>query len=78
MLLNTRQTTHGPYAQTAKISQELKAAMHANGWDSLNHLQCEALELIATKIARILSGNPNTAEHWKDIAGYAELVVREL
>jgi hypothetical protein len=33
----------------------------------------EALEMICTKIARILSGNPNDPDHWKDIAGYAEL-----
>jgi hypothetical protein len=36
------------------------------------------LEMIAHKIARILSGDPNHRDHWEDIAGYAELVVREI
>lgn len=36
--------------------------------------QMEALEMIQHKIGRILSGNPNEPDHWKDIAGYATLV----
>jgi hypothetical protein len=30
------------------------------------------------KIARILHGDPNFEEHWADVAGYAERVVRTL
>lgn len=33
----------------------------------------EALEMICTKIARILAGNARESDHWSDIAGYAEL-----
>jgi hypothetical protein len=50
----------------------------AEGWKRLSVGQREALEMIAHKIARILSGDPNHKDHWEDIAGYAELVVREL
>jgi hypothetical protein len=35
--------------------------------------QQEALDGIATKVARILSGNPNCADHFADIAGYIAL-----
>jgi hypothetical protein len=34
--------------------------------------------MIAMKIARILSGNANFADHWEDIEGYARLVSNEL
>ena len=36
--------------------------------------QCEALEMIQHKIARILNGDPDYADSWDDIAGYAKLV----
>jgi hypothetical protein len=35
--------------------------------------QREALDYIAGKLARILSGQPGYADHWDDIAGYAKL-----
>jgi hypothetical protein len=42
-------------------------------WISLSDGQAEALEMIAGKIARILSGNPDFADHWDDVIGYAQL-----
>jgi hypothetical protein len=41
-------------------------------------IQVEALEMIAHKIGRILSGDPNHQDHWDDIAGYAKLVSERL
>lgn len=40
--------------------------------------QRESLELIATKMGRITSGNPNIQDHWDDISGYAELISKRL
>ena len=40
--------------------------------------QREALEMIAHKIARILNGDPDYADSWHDIAGYAQLVADRL
>ena len=34
--------------------------------------------MIMHKISRILNGDPNYVESWRDISGYAELVVKEL
>lgn len=42
--------------------------------DRLNNVQRQALTVIADKIARILSGDPNYADNWHDIQGYAKLV----
>jgi hypothetical protein len=50
----------------------------SSGWDHLGNEHAEALEMIAMKIARILSGNPNFSDHWEDIEGYARLVSNEL
>jgi len=41
----------------------------------LDDMQRETLEMIATKIGRILSGNPHEVDHWKDGAGYFQLIV---
>jgi len=40
--------------------------------------QWEALEMIATKLSRIVNGNPNKIDNWDDIAGYATLVADRL
>lgn len=74
-----RQTTHGPYDDTARISQLLKAVLHASpNWHKLTPAQMESLEMLCTKQARLLSGNPNDPDHWLDIAGYATLIVERL
>lgn len=78
-LLQDREKTHGPYTKTAEIAQTLKDAMRsAPNWDSLDDTQRESLHMIASKIARILSGNWDEVDHWRDICGYAKLIVHEL
>ena len=46
--------------------------------NTLSYQQLEALEMICHKIARIVAGDPDFADHWRDIAGYATLVANEL
>ncbi|CAB5170208.1 hypothetical protein UFOVP155_10 [uncultured Caudovirales phage] len=78
-LLGERQQTHGSYSQVAGTCQGIKRVMReTGGWEYLNNGQAEALEMIAMKIARILSGNANFSDHWEDIEGYARLVSNEL
>lgn len=73
-LLSERATTHGSFETNASIAQELKAAMRASPrWEDLSDVRKESLEFIASKIGRILSGRSDLADHWADIAGYAEL-----
>jgi hypothetical protein len=38
----------------------------------------ETLSMIAHKIGRIIAGNPEEPDHWRDIAGYAQLVANRL
>lgn len=73
-LLQTREKTHGSYPSTARLSQALKDTMKSgSNWISLTDAQAESLEMIALKIARILSGDPDYTDHWDDVIGYAKL-----
>lgn len=78
-MLAGREDRYGSFQGHARISQDLKAAMHErSGWDGLQADQREALEMIQHKVARILNGDPNYADNWVDIAGYATLVANRL
>lgn len=74
-LIREREKTHGSWYRTARIAQALKATLNwgENEGRRLSDGQREALDSIATKIARILSGDADEPDHWRDIAGYAEL-----
>lgn len=73
-LTNERKNQHGDWMAQAEKGFELKESMRASkNWNSLKPYQREALDMITVKISRILSGDPNHADHWDDIAGYAFL-----
>ena len=75
-ILEEREKTHGDFAETARMSQALKSLMSTGyRYPELSDVQCEALDMIASKIARILAGDPNQPDHWRDIAGYAQLAL---
>ena len=77
--IGARHETHGDYADTARYAQHLKTTMHnARNWVRLSPDKREALDLIATKLARILSGEPNEPDHWLDLEGYARLARERL
>ncbi len=73
--LAERGSRYGDFSDHAAICQKIKRVMmHSPGWNDLNDVQRQALDVIADKIARILSGDPNYADNWHDIQGYAKLV----
>jgi hypothetical protein len=73
--LNERAKTHGDFRENGRIMQMLKdASKTGKNWTFLTDDKKEAIEMILHKIGRILSGNPDEPDHWKDIAGYATLV----
>ncbi len=77
-ILNKRETTHGDYVTVSTLAQKLKANIRHHVLSELTKDQRESLDMICSKIGRICSGNPNEVDHWRDIAGYAELVVTRL
>jgi hypothetical protein len=77
--LNERAHTHGDYREQAAFAQQFKRMMRAGrNWERLELTQAQSLEAFADKISRVLCGNANEPDHWRDVAGYAQLIVREL
>jgi hypothetical protein len=73
-ILAERAKTHGDYTEHAQCTQDimLTLMLHRN-WISLTADQKETLHMIAHKMGRVVTGNPNIADHWDDMAGYAKL-----
>lgn len=77
--LDERGTRYGKFKDQAMICQALKEVMQmTEGWDRLAPDQAEALEMIQHKVARVLNGDCNYIENFRDIAGYATLVSKRL
>lgn len=77
--LAERGKVYGSFKNQAHIGQDLKRTMYRyTAATGLAPDQCEALEMICTKMARIINGDPNYIDNWHDIAGYATLVADRL
>lgn len=73
-VLTERETTYGPFELNSAIAQDLKNVIHEAVPEGFPLYMLEALDQIASKISRIIIGNPYYKDSWKDIAGYAKLV----
>ena len=72
--LEERSKTHGDFTENAEIMQQLKYVCHLSpNWknNKLSVVQQEAIDMICHKLGRILAGDPNHADHWLDVQGYA-------
>lgn len=78
-ILTERGLRYGKFVNHAKIAQELKSVIKNRlAGKSLAYDQQEALDMICHKIARLINGDPDYADTWIDIAGYAKLVADRL
>ncbi len=80
-VLSERGKRYGSFPGHARITQELKVALREHATEHeviLAPDQTEALEMICHKLGRIVNGDPNYADSWVDIAGYAKLVADRL
>ena len=78
-VLTERAKTHGDFYDVATTAQELKDALRrGKNWKVLDDTQREALEMVATKIARMLSGDPLYLDNVVDIIGYMTLLKRHI
>jgi len=76
-VLQERAQTHGDFGENAAVAQRLRDVWRlSRGWATMPDVQREALDMIACKLSRILSGHSRYADHWLDIAGYATLAER--
>lgn len=78
-VLQDRRKTHGNYVLGTAFTQAVMSRVsETTQWDRMTPYQRETTHMIVHKMQRILEGDPNNAEHWDDIAGYAKLVGRIL
>ena len=80
-LLQERALQYGTFVSLAKTAQEFKSVLYRELGSRNKRLaddQSEALDMIMTKIARIINGDPDNPDHYVDIAGYATLVAERL
>jgi len=72
-VLQERSATHGDFEHYAVISQRLKHALSGGtNWEAMDVVQREALEAVMGKLARIVTGDPNFIDHYRDIIGYTQ------
>jgi hypothetical protein len=77
--LAERGARYGEFAEQARITQRLKEAMHKSpNWPRLPDDMKESLEMVASKIARILNGDPDYLDSWHDLVGYPRLIEKRL
>lgn len=73
-LLNERGATHGDFSFNAIYGQQLRTMFRqSSGWAAMPAVHKEALDMLACKLARILSGQSTFRGHWEDVRGYAAL-----
>ena len=80
-VVNERAITYGKFENLAEVSQRFKDSLHYFLITRNKYLapdQQEAMELIFHKFARIVNGDPDHIDNWKDVAGYATLVADRL
>jgi hypothetical protein len=80
--LNERGQRYGKFTEHAEVTQQLKGViriyLRRRPVGTFDADQQEALDMICHKIGRIICGDPDYADSWHDIAGYAQLVADRL
>ena len=67
------------FLEQAGIAQRLKDIVRQSpNYKTMRVDMRESMDLIVTKMSRILYGEPNHIDSWHDIAGYARLVEKAL
>jgi hypothetical protein len=83
-IIQDRDKTHAPsdkFRQLAETAQTLKTIVRSGLIETdkfLDEDMMEAIDLICTKIARIVHGDSKHIDHWLDIAGYSQLIINRL
>ena len=80
-VLKERGTRYGNYLEQCQISRVLRDVITQSIRMRNTRLyadQEDALMMMCVKISRIINGDPDYADNWDDIAGYAKLVANRL
>lgn len=78
-ILKERGEQYGNFVDQFAFAQELKQTMAEQpNWEELTPAQAEVLDMVSHKLSRILHGNQNNEDSWRDIAGYVTLVADDI
>ncbi len=80
-VLDERHSQYGTFSDVARVAINLRNTIHyelKRQGKVLAPDQSEALFMICSKVARLVNGNPDHIDSWRDVAGYAQLVVDRL
>lgn len=80
-ILEERGSRYGKFAHNADIAQALKSVFRHNPYSRYHEMapdQREVMDMLASKQSRLLVGDPDYADNWRDIAGFATLVADRL
>lgn len=78
-LLDERGRNYGDFAIQAQTAQLLKKTLReAPNWREMPPDMREALDMSMVKISRIVCGNHQHADSWRDLVGYVTLVSNRL
>lgn len=72
-VLTERGRQNGDYGLQSEVEQAIKEAVYSTGRKDLTPYMKSSIDQIAHKLARIATGDLLHEDHWRDIAGYAEL-----
>lgn len=72
--LTERQSQYGCYEDVAHVTQQILSVLRVGNYDELPAPMKESLHMIASKMARIVNGDPEYLDNWHDIGGYAKLI----
>lgn len=73
--LAERGSRYGSFADQAAIEQDILDRLAlGRRWGDCAPDQRSAVYMICVKLARIVNGDPDYADNWHDIIGYAKLV----
>jgi len=85
--LAERGKSYGSFAANSEVAVRIKEACWPTALENPKFYDLSyadkavvlnAIDMIAAKISRLVTGNPLHEDSWQDIAGYAELVVRHI
>ena len=77
--LEQRGERYGKFKDVAATTYALQEILrNAKNHKHMTDDQVIALDMICNKMARIVNGDPNYIDNWRDVSGYSLLIVNEL
>ena len=77
-VLQDRGRIYGKFKHNAEVAQKIKHIFRKSyNWEGLPVDMQEALDMTASKISRILTGDYNHKDNWVDLVGYSQLILKE-